>query len=220
MTGQLVGDSAVLGDVGIAALDALVALALGAVPSVAGVIIAVSGRPVVCAGDGVVRDLYDVEVEGRGGPCASATGGTVFNVALADQAEVWPELARVGAAGGVVGVFSVPVGRHQGSALGRMTVYSWSLVSDADACDLLLAARVAAEILESRVEVTTANQTIAQMTEALATRDVIGQAKGVLMVRESCSADDAFDILRRASQRTNRKLHDVAADLVATTARR
>jgi AmiR/NasT family two-component response regulator len=34
------------------------------------------------------------------------------------------------------------------------------------------------------------------------------------VARQSVSADEAFDILRRASQRTNRKLRDVAADLV------
>jgi hypothetical protein len=53
-----------------------------------------------------------------------------------------------------------------------------------------------------------------QLHEALLTRDTIGQAKGILMNREGCSADEAFDILRRASQRLNQKLHDVAADIV------
>ena len=50
---------------------------------------------------------------------------------------------------------------------------------------------------------------------ALESRDVIGQAKGILMARESISADEAFDILRRASQRSGRKLRDIAAQLIA-----
>ena len=48
---------------------------------------------------------------------------------------------------------------------------------------------------------------------AIEHRDVIGQAKGILMAREHCTADEAFDILRMASQRENRKLHEIAAQL-------
>lgn len=51
---------------------------------------------------------------------------------------------------------------------------------------------------------------------ALATREVIGQAQGILMERERITADQAFDILRRASQHLNRKLRDVAQNLVDT----
>jgi len=56
---------------------------------------------------------------------------------------------------------------------------------------------------------------IAQLRSALASRDVIGQAKGVLMVVHACSADEAFAMLRELSQRTNVKLRDVAAQVVA-----
>ena len=55
---------------------------------------------------------------------------------------------------------------------------------------------------------------IAQLRSALASRDVIGQAKGVLMVVHGCSADAAFAMLRARSQRTNVKLRDVAAQVV------
>jgi AmiR/NasT family two-component response regulator len=51
---------------------------------------------------------------------------------------------------------------------------------------------------------------------ALATREIIGQAQGILMERERISADQAFDVLRRASQHLNVKLRDVAQDLVDT----
>jgi AmiR/NasT family two-component response regulator len=43
---------------------------------------------------------------------------------------------------------------------------------------------------------------------------MIGQAKGILMARQGVSGDEAFDVLRRASQRQNRKLRDVATDVV------
>ena len=53
-----------------------------------------------------------------------------------------------------------------------------------------------------------------QLAEALESRDVIGQAKGILMERRGISADDAFDTLRRASQALNVKLAQVAETLV------
>ena len=51
---------------------------------------------------------------------------------------------------------------------------------------------------------------------ALATREIIGQAQGILMERDRLSPDQAFDILRRASQHLNLKLRDVAQNLVDT----
>lgn len=51
---------------------------------------------------------------------------------------------------------------------------------------------------------------------ALATRDLIGQAKGILMERRKITAKRAFELLVRASQRSNRKLHEIADDLVST----
>ena len=51
---------------------------------------------------------------------------------------------------------------------------------------------------------------------ALANRDVIGQAKGILMERFKITAEQAFLLLARASQQTNRKLPLVAADLTQT----
>ena len=53
-----------------------------------------------------------------------------------------------------------------------------------------------------------------QLREALASRGLIEQAKGILMANEHCGEDEAFDILRRASQRTNRKLRDIARQVV------
>ena len=51
---------------------------------------------------------------------------------------------------------------------------------------------------------------------ALASRDLIGQAKGVLMERYEITADQAFALLARASQDTNRKLTEVAEHLTHT----
>lgn len=54
------------------------------------------------------------------------------------------------------------------------------------------------------------------LNEALLSRDVIGQAKGILMERLNISPEDAFDVLRRASNRLNERLHAVALSLTET----
>ena len=53
-----------------------------------------------------------------------------------------------------------------------------------------------------------------QLAGALEHREVIGQAMGILMATERVSADDAMDILRRASNRANRKVSAIAGDIV------
>ncbi|GAC68590.1 GAF and ANTAR domain-containing protein [Gordonia soli] len=53
-----------------------------------------------------------------------------------------------------------------------------------------------------------------QFHSALATRDIIGQAKGMLMERYDISAFGAFDMLRRLSQETNTPVVEVAEQLV------
>jgi AmiR/NasT family two-component response regulator len=50
----------------------------------------------------------------------------------------------------------------------------------------------------------------------LVNRDVIGQAKGILMERFKITAEQAFDVLAKVSQDTNRKVSAVAEDLTRT----
>jgi AmiR/NasT family two-component response regulator len=47
-------------------------------------------------------------------------------------------------------------------------------------------------------------------------RELIGMAKGVIMVRSTCGPDAAFEILRRASMRENVKVRDIAVRLIDT----
>src|SRR5215831_8813328 len=54
----------------------------------------------------------------------------------------------------------------------------------------------------------------ARLQARLDSLPVIEQAKGVLMAQAGCEPDEAFDILRRASQRTNVKVRDLAAEIV------
>ena len=54
------------------------------------------------------------------------------------------------------------------------------------------------------------------LRRAVSSRDVIGQAKGILMERYKLTADQAFQVLARVSQQTNRRLADIAEELTQT----
>jgi len=59
----------------------------------------------------------------------------------------------------------------------------------------------------------------ARLQARLATMPVIEQAKGVIMARFAWTEEQAFDALRKASQRSNIRVRDLAAAVVASTAR-
>ena len=56
---------------------------------------------------------------------------------------------------------------------------------------------------------------VARLHTSLQSRSVIGRAQGLIMHRDGCSSEEAFDTLRQASQRHNVKLRDIASALVA-----
>jgi hypothetical protein len=59
----------------------------------------------------------------------------------------------------------------------------------------------------------------AQMSRALNSRDVIGQAKGIVMERFGVEGDQAFEMLVRSSQDSNIKLVDIARWLTTSAGR-
>jgi AmiR/NasT family two-component response regulator len=56
----------------------------------------------------------------------------------------------------------------------------------------------------------------AQLLQALLSRDLIAQAKGILMERYKITGEKAFLFLARLSQDTNTKLHDIAEEIIDT----
>lgn len=101
--------------------------------------------------------------------------------------------------------------------LGALNVYSQNvraLASEAVSVARQLANQ-ASVVLLNAAAFEPAELTNHQLSEALKTRDLIGQAKGLLMARQDIDAGAAFDILRRASQRTNRRLREIATELLS-----
>lgn len=68
-------------------------------------------------------------------------------------------------------------------------------------------------------EMTELREEIEHLKTALLSRATIEQAKGMLMRAEHCTPEEAFDILRKASQRENVKLRDVALRIVEGASR-
>ena len=65
----------------------------------------------------------------------------------------------------------------------------------------------------------TDDQLTGRFQGALRTREIIAEAQGVIMERQDVGQDDAFDIMRRFSQRSGRSLRERAEDVVGSARR-
>ncbi len=159
------------------------------------------------------------------GPCleaATAVEWTAVIVRDLPQETRWPVLAAQGAAVGSRSVMSVSLfaGPSLGAggvrhAVGSLNLYSRraAVFGQSERDTALLLALYAALALAATQALGEAGQRIDQLEEAMSTRNVIGQAQGILMERNKFTAGQAFDRLRTASMNLNRKLRDVAQDL-------
>ena len=97
----------------------------------------------------------------------------------------------------------------EGDDLGALNLYArtpHAFTDESEQVGLLFAAHAAIAYAGVRKET--------QLAQALVSCDLIGQAKGILMERYKISGERAFLLLTRVSQNSNRKLHDVADELV------
>jgi GAF domain-containing protein len=171
------------------------------------------------ASETIARTLDEVQYETGDGPCLNALSERhSVNASLADSDGRWPEFTLAAKTNDIGSILSVPL-MVKDRSLGALNIYSRDthLFDHTEEATASLLAQQAAAVLANAVAFADATALNSQLLDALETRDLIGQAKGILMAREQCDASTAFDILRRASQRTNRKLRDIAADLVAST---
>jgi GAF domain-containing protein len=177
-------------------------------------------RSVAFTGDLAVQ-LDERQYERGFGPCMDAClGGTSITISDTATEERYSDFGAVAARAGVRSSLSVGMPVPQ-RTVGGLNLYSRSAHAfDADAKALAQAfADYAAVALVNAALVDSKTALARQMEEAMASRAVIEQAKGILMARLACTADEAFTHLSRQSQRTNRKLRDVATELVASATR-
>ncbi|MFA9445386.1 GAF and ANTAR domain-containing protein [Egicoccus sp. AB-alg6-2] len=162
-------------------------------------------------------ELVDVvQYELVEGPCIEAleSGETQHVADFVDDGR-WPEVAQRAVELGFRSVVAVPLAVN-GVVIGALNVFGGEAggFSTADR-ELLhrIAAPAASTVANARAFLRV-SRLAEQLQEALASRVVIEQAKGVLMAREGCDADQAFALLRKASQDANRRLRDVARAVV------
>jgi GAF domain-containing protein len=156
------------------------------------------------------------------GPCMDAgRGGVLLRIDDMRNETRWPDyVAHVLTATPVLSSLSVPL-PYQGSAIGALNNYSTKPAAFASP-ESLRAGTDVAEVIAVAVANADAHAQLfdqaRNMRVAMESRAVIEQAKGVLMAQRHVDAEQAFEILREASQRYNRKLREIAAGIVESTA--
>jgi GAF domain-containing protein len=167
------------------------------------------------ATDGVAPVIDAAQYESGEGPCLDAYRyGSALRIDDTLQEQRWPAFSRAAAEHGVRSVVSLPLIASD-QRIGSLNLYSrrpQGLTEDDQIAGLLVAH--AAATLANAQAYWAAHTLSEQLQTALASRSVIEQAKGILMYEHHCDADEAFEILKRESQSSNRKLRDVASDMV------
>ncbi len=163
-----------------------------------------------------VSEVDQLQSTYREGPCVTALWDehTVVVDDLNTEAARWPRFAPEAAAHGVVSMLSFQL-FNQGDTLGALNLYS------AEPKCFTLEAQSLGGLFASHAAIALAGaQHVAQLHQALASRDLVGQAKGMLMERFGLDAAAAFTMLVNSSQQTNMKLVDVARWLTGETTTR
>lgn len=181
------------------------------------------GRSETAAYTGVMAMQADERQYGLdAGPCLdSARGGELIYISDMRTEDRWPEYSPEAVRVGAISSMSIPL-PIQEDLVGALNVYSRSpyAFSDRDMAAGEAFAAFAAVAVGNANTVASTAETAEQLRTAMASRAVIEQAKGLVMARGGISPEEAFAVLVRASQRENRKLRDLCADLVERTQRR
>jgi GAF domain-containing protein len=163
-------------------------------------------------------EIDDVQYRSGSGPCVDAA--RTFTVQhLDDTAEAveWPQLRDVAERAGIRSVISVPFA-EEGIPWGALNLYADAPrafgAQDVAAAELIAAHLTTA--IANELRLARAEELARNLQAGLVTRDVIGRAKGILMQERKISDDQAFDLLRTASQAHNVKLRDVADEVART----
>ncbi|MGI8899918.1 MAG: GAF and ANTAR domain-containing protein [Nocardioides sp.] len=199
-------------DIG-ATLDAIVETARGSLPGIDHVGITLAHRDgtmeTVAATDQLVWDLDAVQYKFGEGPCVHAIEtADVIVVENASQESRWPRFMAEAVQRGLRAQMGIRLYTDE-KTLGGLNMYSLE-------CDTfepgtqelaeLFATHAALALGRARIE--------DELTTALNTRGLIGQALGLLMARYHMDNERAFQYLVRVSSHSNMKLRDVAAEVV------
>lgn len=167
--------------------------------------------------DPVAIELDELQYDLVEGPCldvADPAGPAVAAASDLAAASSWPRFGPAAAERGLSAVLSTALlPEIQSPRLsGALNIYSRRPhgLDETDQAIALLLATHASLALAHTEAVDIATLQAEQLRRAIDSRDVIGQATGILMARRGLTADEAFDLLRRSSQHLNVKLVELA----------
>lgn len=198
-----------------ALLADIVHAALDLIPHVADASVSVvMGRRTVesrAASGELPRRIDALQSEAGEGPCIDAAyEHRIVRVPDMGREARWPKFAPTAYDAGARSMLSFQL-FVKGDNLGALNLYGDeenAFDEESEQVGLLVAAHAAVAFSDA--------QEINQLNQAMGTRDLIGQAKGILMERFKINSLQAFQILTRASSETNIKLRDVADHLASS----
>ena len=167
--------------------------------------------------DPIVVEIDALQQQTDEGPCLDAVAHRlIFYADDLDKDLRWLHFAPRATAAGIRSVLALPVAAN--SQLGALNLYArypgaFGVVDRAKASILASLASIALSVAHTHED---EERRVDNLHAALTSRETIGEALGILMERERITANQAFDVLRRASQHLNIKLREVAQHLVDT----
>ena len=193
-------------------LDAIVSIAVDTVSAAryAGLILLIRGQLLPQATIGEPPHTLDLLQQHLGvGPCIDAAQlQTIVRVDDMSAAQRWPTFVGSATARGVASMLCVPLWVDE-ARLGTLSLYGTRAAAFTDHH-----VRLARLYATHAALALAAAQRTAHLHSALRNRDLIGQAKGILIERRGLSPDEAFRCLSLASHATNLKITAVARHLV------
>jgi GAF domain-containing protein len=162
--------------------------------------------------------LDDIQYATGEGPCLSSIQkhGT-FHIPDMDADETWPKFSKRAAQKTAIKSLLGFVLEVGDDSLGAINLMSDSVEAfeDEDLITGAFFAGPAAVALSNALAREKDQQHIKNLEQGMVTRQMIGQAVGIIMAARHVSADEAFEQMKRISQSTNVKLRDIAEDLVS-----
>jgi GAF domain-containing protein len=175
------------------------------------------GLAVVASSSRSMNLLELFELQHEEGPCVDCflTGEAIASLDLAQDLDRWPNFAPEALAANFHSVYALPL-RLRDTTIGSLNLLrvERGALSDDDLSEAQALADVATIGLLQHRAAEDAERLTGQLQHALESRIVIEQAKGVLAEHSNIPTDQAFDALRKYSRNYNRRLSDVARDII------
>jgi GAF domain-containing protein len=167
--------------------------------------------------DSEAAEIDEAQYQSEHGPCLDAFRDQSVYWIDSTAADVrWPEFVRTAAHHGIKSTLSLPITARDES-LGALNLYSRTEAAfrEADIERMMTFAAHSAFVLINAQVYWDARNLNENLNQAMRSRATIDHAVGIVMATGGKNSQEAFQVLVRASQRENRKLREIATEVVA-----